>query len=295
VSDSVDLPTGAGVTALGIAQLRASESRRPDALFQDPLAEHFIAAAGNRLPWSKPGSHARSATEGRNRRWSSLANYIAVRTRFFDICLQDACSAGCRQVVILGAGLDARAFRLEWPAGTTVFELDRPDVLAFKGAVISKLSARPRCRRVPVAASLEDDWRSALGQMGFQSEARVAWLAEGLLIYLPEHVVDRTLEQLTQASVPESRLALEHVSREHLAGLRRVHDDPERAGFQGLWQSAISMPPIEWLGQYGWQATVRDTPEWAGALGRPISDPLVGTSSWLIAATRAATSLPAAT
>jgi methyltransferase (TIGR00027 family) len=274
------------VTALGIAQLRASESRRPDALFHDPLADHFVVAAGTSLPWSGTSSRVGSGAGVIARPWSSLANYVAVRTRFFDTCLQDACMAGCRQVVILGAGLDARAFRLEWPEGTRIFELDQPDVLAFKEAVIARVGARPRCHRVRVATSLDDDWLALLIQQGFRANEPVAWLAEGLLIYLPEHVVDLVLRRVSQASPRNSRLALEHVSREHLERMRHVHARAGVSGFAAFWQSAVSGSPDEWLSRYGWRATVVDTREQASALHRPISDPDVGTSSWLISAMR---------
>ncbi|HEY2427576.1 MAG TPA: SAM-dependent methyltransferase, partial [Acidimicrobiales bacterium] len=111
------LPAGVGRTAIGVAALRAAESERSDRLFADPYAARFVAAA----EWV-PGATS-----------PALAVWVAIRTRFLDELVLDATSGKCRQVVLLGAGLDTRAFRLDWPAGVRVFEVDVPDVLDFKG------------------------------------------------------------------------------------------------------------------------------------------------------------------
>jgi methyltransferase (TIGR00027 family) len=285
MTEPFQLPSGVGVTALGIAQLRSSESARSDALIHDPLAALFVEAASSGLPWS--AAVPTPSREGNEKgRWSSLANYVAVRTRFFDDCLRDACAAGLRQVVILGAGLDTRAFRLDWPAGTSVYEIDRPDVLAFKERVIANHGAAPRCRRSVVAADLEGDWQSPLAERGLNILERVAWLAEGLLIYLSGELVNVTIRRISEASRPGSRFALEHVSLEHLQGLRDAHAREGIFTFADRWQSALNVSPSDWLSSYGWDTTVWDTRERASALNRPISDPNVGSSTWLISGTR---------
>jgi methyltransferase (TIGR00027 family) len=137
-----DAPTGVGTTAVGVAAMRAAETRRPDRLFEDPLAAAFVAGAGwGRIeiehvePERRPGIIA-------------LAAWVSARTRFLDDLVVDAIASGVRQVVLLGAGLDARAFRLPWPGGVRVFELDTPAMLAFKQRVVDEVDAKPRSERL---------------------------------------------------------------------------------------------------------------------------------------------------
>jgi hypothetical protein len=105
-----------------------------------------------------------------------------IRTRFFDDYLTAAIAARCHQVVLLAAGLDTRALRLAWPAGTRVFEIDLPGVLSFKDSVLAAQGAVPRCERIKVPADLCTDWTAALAEAGFDRSTPAAWLAEGLLI-----------------------------------------------------------------------------------------------------------------
>ncbi|MEV4259539.1 SAM-dependent methyltransferase, partial [Spirillospora sp. NPDC049652] len=139
-----ELAQGVGRTALGVARMRAAEHRRPDRLFTDPFAAAFAAAG----PPAPPGR------DGPMR--DLLILQVIVRTRFYDDYLRAAADAGIRQVVLLAAGLDTRAFRLDWPAGTRLFEVDLPDVLAFKAATLA--DAEPRCERAAVAADLREEW-----------------------------------------------------------------------------------------------------------------------------------------
>ena len=139
-------------------------------------------------------------------------DYQAVRTHFFDAYFADAVAAGTRQVVILAAGLDSRAYRLEWPAGTTVYEIDQPQVVEYKTATLDSAGAISKATRRTVPVDLRDDWPAALSAAGFDRSQPAAWLAEGLLPYLPAEAQDRLFEMLTELSVPGSQVAVEAFS-----------------------------------------------------------------------------------
>jgi O-methyltransferase involved in polyketide biosynthesis len=142
-----------GMTAVGVAAIRAAETSRPDRLFDDPCAARFVQAAA----YVRPGATTHP-TEDEVRRRRRLKTWVAVRTRFLDEVVTDACNGSCRQVVIVGAGLDARAFRLAWPAGTRLWELDLAEVLAFKEMVVQAEEWVPRCERIPVDVDLSQNW-----------------------------------------------------------------------------------------------------------------------------------------
>ncbi|WP_436232676.1 SAM-dependent methyltransferase [Actinacidiphila alni] len=208
---------GVGLTALMVAAARAIETHRPDALAVDGYAEHFVRAARASARWPV---HPRQVPGGEaHPLWGRLARYFALRTRVLDDFLLDAAAAGARQVVLLGAGLDARALRLGWPPGRTVYEVDTADVLAFKhrvlhgpapaggaGAVPEPATATVR---VPVAADLRTDWAGALTGAGFDPAAPTAWLAEGLLLYLPRAAERALMDTVDRLSAPGSALAYE--------------------------------------------------------------------------------------
>ncbi|MFD8323541.1 SAM-dependent methyltransferase [Kitasatospora purpeofusca] len=196
---------GVGRTALLVAHARALEARRPDPLAVDPYAEHFVRAAPGCADW--PRDPAEVAPD--DPVWERLAAYFALRTRVLDAHLLDAARAGTRQVVLLGAGLDSRAHRLPWPSGTTVWELDRPEVLAFKQHVLDGLSAAPRAERRTVAVDLTTDWSGALRRSGLDLARPTAWLAEGLFLYLPAEAELRVAAALDLLSAPGSTLAYE--------------------------------------------------------------------------------------
>ena len=175
-------PQGVGKTALGVARVRALESQREDRLFDDPYAQAFMDAAPGAFPEeravrARPAAHGPLASLG-----AAFSAHAVIRTRFYDDFLTAATAAGSRQVVLLAAGLDTRAFRLAWPAGTRVFELDLPGVLAFKEAVLGARGAVPRCERVTVPADLREDWPARLTAAGFGPAEPATWLAEGLVI-----------------------------------------------------------------------------------------------------------------
>jgi methyltransferase (TIGR00027 family) len=138
-----------------------------------------------------------------------MADNMAVRTKFFDEFFVEATNAGIRQAVILASGLDARAYRLAWPAGTVVYEVDQPQVIEFKTRTLAELGAAPTADRRVVAVDLRDDWPTALRTAGFDPNQPTAWSAEGLLGYLPPEAQDRLLDTITELSAPGSRLATE--------------------------------------------------------------------------------------
>jgi methyltransferase (TIGR00027 family) len=204
-----DIVSSVGLTALVVAAGRSVDTHRRDGLISDPYAERFVAAAEPPTPLPTRPVTPRSDSE--DELWQMMSGYMGVRTRFFDEFFDAAGRAGVRQAVILAAGLDARAQRLEWAPGTTLFEVDQPAVLAFKDEVLGDApgGGRPRCDRRTVAVDLRDDWTGALDDAGFDPSAPTAWLAEGLLPYLPEAAQEALLGAVDERSAPGSRIALE--------------------------------------------------------------------------------------
>jgi methyltransferase (TIGR00027 family) len=138
-----------------------------------------------------------------------MADLMGARTRYFDTFFSDAMQAGIRQAVILASGLDARAYRLSWPTGATVFEIDQPEVIGFKNATLADLDAQPTAELRVVPIDLRHDWPTALRAAGFDAEQPSAWIAEGLLGFLPPDAQDRLLDNISELSVSGSRLAAE--------------------------------------------------------------------------------------
>lgn len=211
--DTWDITESVGATALGVAAARAAENAREDRLFDDPYAQLFIDAAGAGM-WTmlSRGALPEALTDVDPQlpeRMQAMSDYMASRTVFFDGFFLRASEAGVRQAVILAAGLDARSWRLEWPQGTTVYELDQPRVLDFKTATLRAAGAHPRATQVNVAIDLRQDWPEALRQAGFDASAPTAWSAEGLLPYLPADAQDLLFERIQALSAPGSRIAVE--------------------------------------------------------------------------------------
>jgi methyltransferase (TIGR00027 family) len=198
---------GIGVTALLVAAARAIETRRHDSLAQDVYAEHFVLAAPACAGW--PTSMQQVPDGDANPLWGRFARYFGLRTRVLDDFLLQSVHAGARQVVLLGAGLDSRAFRLDWPADCAVFEIDREGVLAFKHRVLGALSATPKAKRVPIPIDLRADWAGALTDAGFDTAAPSVWLAEGLLFYLPHAAETQLIDTVDRLTAGGSALAFE--------------------------------------------------------------------------------------
>ncbi|MFJ1461109.1 class I SAM-dependent methyltransferase [Nocardia sp. N2S4-5] len=203
--DSWDPASGVGATATMAAAARAIASRTDPRLIHDPFAEPLVRAVGIDFLTR----FATGEVEPDDLVEQVAIDGAKVRTKFYDEFFSDAVNAGLAQVVILGSGLDSRAYRLSWPDGVVVFEVDQPKVLEFKTRALAELGAVPTADRRVVAADLRDDWPAALRSAGFDPERQAAWSAEGLLGYLPPEAQDRLLDTVTALSVPGSRVATE--------------------------------------------------------------------------------------
>jgi methyltransferase (TIGR00027 family) len=230
-----------------MAAARARESGRADRLFYDPLAAALAGPEG--FAWlERMETAARSHGPGL---------YPVIRTRFFDDFLLDACRrSGVRQVVLAAAGLDTRAFRLDWPSGTRLYEMDLPEVLDTKDAVIEAAGARENCERRTVRVDLkEESWPEALLAAGYKAEEPSVWLIEGLLFYLPGAAVHGLLDKVNMLAAPGSLLGLDLMNRNllfspmawpQLAALTR-------RGAQGRFGTNV---PEALLAGHGWEADV---------------------------------------
>src|SRR3954471_15617631 len=212
--DSWDLASSVGATATMVAAARAMASKADKPLIDDPFAEPLVRAVGVDFFTRLVTGELRpedldndSESVGMQR----MTDSMAVRTKFFNEFFVSATEAGIRQAVILASGLDSRAYRLDWPAGTTVYEIDQPEVVEFKTRTLADLGAEPTARRRIVAMDLRHDWPSALIEEGFDPDQPTAWSAEGLLGYLPPDAQDRLLDTITELSAPGSRVAVESV------------------------------------------------------------------------------------
>lgn len=213
-NDTWDLATSVGATATLVAAARAVATKADDPLIDDRFAEPLVRAVGvDFLTRWAAGELTGTDIDDHDSSWKlgHLPDAMAVRTRFFDAFFAEATQAGIRQAVILASGLDARAYRLGWPAAMTVFEIDQPAVLAFKAETLAELGAEPTADRRDVAVDLRDDWPAALIAAGFDSSRPTAWIAEGLLGYLPPEAQDRLLDNIAELSAVGSRLATEAV------------------------------------------------------------------------------------
>jgi methyltransferase (TIGR00027 family) len=211
--DNWDLASSVGVTATMVAAGRAMASRDPRGLINDPFAEPLVRAVGVDL-FTKmlDGELDLDAFENASpARMQAIADGMAVRTKYFDDYFIDAAGAGVRQAVILASGLDSRAFRLPWPDGTVVYEIDQPRVIEFKTTTLAGIGAEPTATRRTAAVDLRADWPAALRTAGLDTTAPTAWLAEGLLIYLPPDAQDRLFDNITALSAPGSTVATEFV------------------------------------------------------------------------------------
>lgn len=266
-----DITSSVGRTALGAAATRAIESSRPDRLVDDPFAAAFVEAARAPIPiivrWPADGA-AISETDAVLVRASA---YIGVRTRYFDDYLSGAWAEGLRQVVVLAAGLDARAFRLDWPDDARLFEVDQPQLLEFKDAVLRNAGAQARCRRRPVATDLREDWREPLCQAGFDPGTPTFWLAEGLLPYLPAGAEAKLFGHVNALSAVGSRLGVER----HFLEPGTLEAIPKTPGFDmaALVHLDDRPGPASWLEGHGWRVTEEPAASTARRYGRDLADP----------------------
>jgi methyltransferase (TIGR00027 family) len=271
-NDSWDLASSVGSTATMVAAQRVLSHR--EGLIDDPYAEPLVRAVGIdifvraldgelELEDVDPRFNLRRAAEG-----------MAVRTRHFDKLFADAGLAGIRQAVILAAGLDARAYRLPWPNGTTVYEIDQPEVIAFKDDTLAQLGAEPRADRRAIAVDLRDDWPKALLDNGFDAAQPTAWIAEGLLIYLPPEAQDLLFDRMDELSAPGSRVATEHIPDVSMFSDERSEQIRDRLRKYGhdiemgeLIYHGERSDVVDYLTGHGWDVTVQKMPDAYAANG----------------------------
>ncbi|CKV35093.1 Conserved protein of uncharacterised function%2C possible S-adenosylmethionine-dependent methyltransferase [Mycobacterium tuberculosis] len=283
--DSWDLASSVGLTATMVAAARAVAGRAPGALVNDQFAEPLVRAVGVdffvRMASGEldPDELAEDEANGLRR----LADAMAIRTHYFDNFFLDATRAGIRQAVILASGLDSRAYRLRWPAGTIVFEVDQPQVIDFKTTTLAGLGAAPTTDRRTVAVDLRDDWPTALQKAGFDNAQRTAWIAEGLLGYLSAEAQDRLLDQITAQSVPGSQFATEvlrdinRLNEEELRGrMRRLAERFRRHGLDldmsGLVYFGDRTDARTYLADHGWRTASASTTDLLAEHGLPPID-----------------------
>jgi methyltransferase (TIGR00027 family) len=291
-NDTWDITESVGATALGVAAARAAETESENPLISDPFARVFLDAAGDGM-WNwfsgreLPAEVIEAEPDLALRR-QSMVNYMASRTAFFDEFFLTANNAGVRQVVILAAGLDSRAWRLPWLGGTTVYELDQPKVLEFKSSTLKQQGVQPRCNRVQVPVDLRQDWPTALRQAGFDVVAPSVWSAEGVLPFLPAAAQDLLFERVRELAATGSRIAVEapgpdfnnpeaHARRREQ--MQRVRDIMAKLGeqrdipdVQELWYLEDRTDVGDWFRRHGWEVSVVPAEELMTRYRRPPAD-----------------------
>jgi len=291
--DSWDIATSVGATAVMVALARAAETASADPLIQDQFAEPLVSTPeleGVREQvtawWTPEPDDADQASPNSQADAQQMINYQAVRTHFFDAYFADAAAAGVRQVVILAAGLDSRAYRLDWPAGTAVYEIDLPKVLEYKAQTLASHGATPIADRRPVPVDLRHDWSQALRDNGFDASRPTAWLAEGLLPFLPAAAQEAMFTSIDALSGSGSRLAVENfgVDQEkrreaeekwaELKAKREARGQDTSFNPFDLWFEDEGRPDAgDWFAAHGWAIRTVNAREEATRLGRePQSD-----------------------
>jgi methyltransferase (TIGR00027 family) len=273
--DSWDIKTGVGSTAVIVAAMRAEEARSPAPLVRDEFAELLISAPELSELRETMSSEWASSPEHQED-YRRLVSYHAVRTHFFDRFCTESSAAGIEQFVILAAGLDSRAYRLAWAKGTTVYELDMPDVLAFKSATLALHRSEPSAARVEVGVDLRTDWPLALRERGFHAAQPTAWLLEGLLPFLDPRTQHAIFDQLDGLSAPGSRVGAEDYSgvglRQAIADQRDAVDSAGTSNLDlgDLWTDDTDANCAVWFGARGWHGEVLDSRRESERLGRPV-------------------------
>src|SRR6202161_3722995 len=265
--DSWGLEHSVGATATMVATSRAVASQGPDALLDDPRADPLVRAVGLDIFVRMIDGEVNFDDDALMNRTTRI-HQMTVRTRFFDDFFTGATKDGIRQAVILASGLDTRAYRLAWPAGTVVYEIDQPQVIAFKTDTLAKLGATPRAELRTIAIDLRDDWPAALRAGGFDVDQPTAWSAEGLLPYLPSDAQDRLFDNITALSAPGSQLATEHVANPNAFSHERVQSISERWRRVGFNLDAAELFYVgersivaDYLTGHGWQVNAHPAEE----------------------------------
>jgi methyltransferase (TIGR00027 family) len=287
--DTWDIATSVGATAVMVALARAAETTTADPLIRDEFAEPLVSTpelAGVREVaswWTDPDADRDTpdAADDDTVSFQQMIDYQAVRTHFFDAFFASAASAGIRQYVILAAGLDSRAYRLNWPDDTVVYEIDMPAVLEYKGATLNAHGATPTTTRREVAIDLRQDWPAALRAAGFEPARPTAWLAEGLLPFLPGGAQEAMFSAVDGLSSPGSRVAVEVFGvddtrrQEFEQRWKKIRAAREQRGQQmsfdpfDLWYGNDGRPDCaDWFSTHGWATRSVDSSDESSRLGR---------------------------
>jgi methyltransferase (TIGR00027 family) len=282
--DTWDIATSVGATAVMVAAARAAETERDKPLIRDPYAKVLVAGAGTGV-WGfmldddfiakVADADAEAAAI-----FEHMGSYQAVRTHFFDDFFATAIVGGIRQVVILASGLDSRAYRLQWPAGTTVYEIDQPKVLDYKTATLDEHGVSPTAVRRAVPMDLRFDWPNALREAGFDASAPTAW-RRGLLMYLPANAQDRLFEQITELSAPGSHIAAETMGVQADERREQMRERFERIAAQFGMDDALDVAELtyndpdradvaDWLAEHGWASKAVSSQDEMRRLGRAV-------------------------
>ena len=278
-NDHWDLASSVGATATMVATARALATRAPDPVINDPFAEPLARAVGIDffIRLLDGDIQPDEVDEDQEFNLQRMVHSIAVRTRFFDDFFRAAGEAGVGQAVILASGLDARPYRLAWPPGSVVYEIDLPEVLEFKGRTLAELGAPPSAEHRVVAVDLRDDWPTALRDNGFDATAPAAWSAEGLLMYLPPDAQDRLFDNITALSASGSRLATEFHPDGAALMSPRARELTSRwaqhgfdVDFSELFYDGERSHVMDYLTGHGWQVSSRPRTELLAAAGLPV-------------------------
>lgn len=299
--DSWDIATSVGATAVMVALARAAETASADPLIRDQFAEPLVstpelASVREQVAawWAGDPDDEVDFAVGAQQ----MINYQAVRTHFFDAYFAEAIKAGIRQVVILAAGLDSRAYRLAWPDDTIVYEVDLPKVLDYKAQTLASHSAEPTADRRAVSVDLRHDWPQALRDAGFDATRPTAWLAEGLLPFLPADAHEAMFASIDQLSGPGSRAAVEifgadeekrKEAEEKWAQLRAKREargeDTSFNPFDLWFEHGGRTEPADWFVGHSWTTVSVSARDEAVRLGRtPESDARPFVNSFVTAA-----------
>lgn len=283
-------PRGVGMTAVFVAAARALESARDDRLLEDRWASEFVRQSG----WDPPTEQLDDDMR------EMLTAWVAARTKFLDDLVLDAVAGGCAQVVLLGAGLDTRAFRLPWPKPVTVYELDTPEMIDFKTEVLGATEPTAAAR-VAVPIDLRENWPAALRRAGFLADVPTVWILEGLLMYLPGEAVDALMRRVGELSAPGSAVGATITNADATAVL---NDSPlfrvspiSREEWLGMLHWSGPADPVSWFGSYGWRATAVSIDDVAARYGRTVPErsglwQARPGKRWLVAAERSCRSGP---
>lgn len=276
-NDTWDITTSVGSTALLVAAARALEAQKPDPLAVDSYAEVFCRAAGG--PWAAlldgaaPEHPLQTPDFGRH-----FVNFQAARTRFFDAYFRDVTAAGVRQIVLLAAGLDSRPYRLEWAPGTIVFELDQPQVLDFRRETLAAHGDAPKAERREVAVDLRDEWPQALRDSGFRPDEPSAWIAEGLLVYLPATAQAQLFTGIDSLAASGSHVGIEEGRpMDNAAFSAKREEGKEIPDHRGEWWQMIyneqHAPAAQWFSDRSWTATETTLSDYLISNGRAVPPP----------------------